>query len=200
MCAVFIFTTKIPVPSISEMVSGSTAEYMKLNRGAENTPPPTPPATASSFPDGSSIKSSEIANIIYKFAAISIPFIALSGILVAIIFLYRVPNNIQIHSDLLPGEIHEKNVYYVRINSSTLVLLGSFSSSIASILITTFMSLVSYPVARRLLLKVQAQNNGDLPTSYQLGLLITLLNGGLGSLWSWIKYMFSRNKAVPGAV
>lgn len=102
---------------------------------------------------------------------------------------------------LLPSEVYEKSVYYVRINSSALVLLGSFSSSIASILITAFMTLVSYPVARQLLKASQrpAQRDRELPTPYQLGFLITLLNGGIAAIWHWIKYMFSRNKAV-GAV
>jgi hypothetical protein len=50
------------------------------------------------------------------------------------------------------------------------------------------MLLFSYPVARIILNASQERKTDELPTPYQLSMLLGVLSGSIGSLWSWFKY------------
>jgi hypothetical protein len=83
----------------------------------------------------------------------------------------------------------ETDAYYVRISSTVLVLLASFSSTIASLLVGCVMVFLSYPVSKHLLMSSQHTPPEGIPTVYQLGLLMTSLDaGGWWALWRWLKY------------
>jgi hypothetical protein len=100
----------------------------------------------------------------------------------------------QFSSNILPQAEYQAGVFYVQKSSTAIVLLGSFSSTIASTFVVLFMTLVSYPVAQRLLnsSKAETKSPQEIPTPHQLGLLITLLYGGIGALLPWFKHIFSR--------
>jgi len=57
------------------------------------------------------------------------------------------------------------------------------------------MALVSYPLARTYVRKSTGGSLDSLPTVYQLRLIIGLLGGGFGALWSWIQYCFWPNRS-----
>lgn len=113
-----------------------------------------------------------ILDILFTCSVISFPFVALSAALLGVIFKYRIKHTNP--SDDEPG------VYYVRINATTLVLLASFSSSVAPLLISFFMNLLSYPISRRIIkLSEQERPRSLLPTPYQFTLIIALLRVAL---------------------
>lgn len=55
-----------------------------------------------------------------------------------------------------------------------------------------FMDLLVFLIAKRLKRDSEKGNTKELPTSYQLGLLILALNGGVGALWKCAKYVAQR--------
>jgi hypothetical protein len=61
------------------------------------------------------------------------------------------------------------------------------------------MVLVSYPVARTILNASKEKNTYNLPTPYQLSMMLGVLSGSIGSLWSWFKYQrWNKRERVNG--
>ena len=131
--------------------------------------------------------SSPYSDIALACAAISLPMIALSGVLLGLIFAYQVAPN----SD--PG------AYLVDFSATRLITIASWSSSVAPFLPGFVMTLLSFPAARHLQKSSEWERSASLPTPYQLNLYLQLLSGGVGALWQWMKYLFwrKREKQVP---
>jgi hypothetical protein len=129
--------------------------------------------------------------ILLTLATISIPPIVVSGFLLGLVFLRRVQQTPSPLSALAPStNENDTNVYYVHVSSTLLVLLASFSSTIASALVGLAMTFISYPVSRRLLRLSESGWPTRFPTAYQLGLLVTLLHANVwAALWRWLKYI-----------
>lgn len=142
------------------------------------------------------------AQIIISAAVISIPLVLLSVILLVIIFRYRLQNTRSSSSSALSSNIpqDEANVYYVNFSATKLVLLASLSSSTAPLLTNFFLTLVSYPVSRRILTLSSKRKLTRLPTPHQLGLLIYTLNGGFGALWKWAEHVFRKRETTVDVV
>ena len=143
--------------------------------------------TGGSFPKKNS---RAYTDIVFACLVLSIPMLVLSGGLLGIIYAYRV---IQTQSDLLFSESSDEvdvdpSAYLVNYSATRLITIASWTSSIAPLLPGFVMTLLSFPAARRFLRTSQAGREQSLPTPYQLGLYLQLLNGGIGSLWQWIKY------------
>jgi hypothetical protein len=128
------------------------------------------------------------SEIWFSFAVIAVPLVSLSAMLLGIVLYFRVQRST---SSSFTTEEDEPGVYYVRISATTLVLLASFSSSVAPTLIGFLMTLVRYPISQHIVRHSEMENLEELPTPYQLGLLITLFESGIGAIWPWIKYMAS---------
>lgn len=136
-------------------------------------------------------KRGRVLEIYVALGAIAIPLFIFSTSLIALVFIRRVRNNQTPSSSLSFGiEEDEPGVYYVRVSSTTLVLLASLSSSIAPTLVGFFMTLFSYFASQRMLKLSEDVQYQNLPTPYQLVLLIKILDGGISALWQWIKYTF----------
>jgi hypothetical protein len=130
---------------------------------------------------------------------ISAPLTLFSALLIGIVFKYRLPpfqsSSVPYLSSLNP-QYDQSGVYYVQFSATKLLVLASVSSSVAPLLASFFMNLVSYPIARRILSCSNRKQLAQLPTPSQLGLLIITLSGGPGPLWQWLKYLRRRNKNV----
>lgn len=140
---------------------------------------------------------SRITQIFLYLGAIVIPLFGVSGLLIGLVFKYRVrhrPSPSQSSSISLETGLDEPHVYYVQLSATKLVLLASISSSIAAILSSFFLSLLSYSLASRLVKLSKTRSLEKLPPPDQFGLLILTLNGGAGALWKWVKYMFERKR------
>ncbi|KAH0559688.1 hypothetical protein GP486_003799 [Trichoglossum hirsutum] len=62
------------------------------------------------------------------------------------------------------------------------------------------MVLFSYPVAARMIRRSEAGQLAALPTPYQLNMLVGVIGGGFGTLWSAVKYVFGWRGRKPGVV
>ena len=146
--------------------------------------------------------------IIFALAMVCLPLIAISLFLMGIVFWFRVQTGLLSTSLLsvssaasLDPVQTDPNAYYVRISATTLVLLASFSSTVAISVVSFSMTLLSYPVSRQLLRISETRKLASLPSPYQLSLLITTLNGGINTLWYWTKYLLGwRRRSKIGRV
>jgi hypothetical protein len=121
---------------------------------------------------------------------ICVPILLLSGLLLGLTLHYRVDTSNQSTSPtfLLPSPLeYPDSAYYVNFSATQLVTIASWSSSLAPLLSTLAMVLVSYLVARSILRSSQA-HTGSLPTPFQLNLLLSAISASLGSFWSFARY------------
>jgi len=157
---------------------------------------PSPQILTDDAPPAAIAMTGGTTDILVALAIIFIPLTLFSALLLGIVFQRRIqylPPSSSL-STLDDSELYSTNAYYVRISSTTVVLLASFSSSIAPTLVSFFMVLFSYPISRRILKISDGRKLSDLPTPFQLGLLITTLSGSLGALWHWVKYLLRWKK------
>ena len=123
-------------------------------------------------------------------ATITLPLIALSVLLLALIFRHRV-SHAQPTSNTLryPTLVDEPGVYYVNMSATKLITIASWASSVAPMLPSFVMILWSYPLARRFLARSDRRAARALPTPFQLSLVVEFLHAGLGSFWKWLQYL-----------
>ena len=165
------------------------------SHGNENhSAKPANPASSQSY----SLWTHGTQTIFLSLAVISIPLTLFTALLIGIVFHYRLqrnhPSSLSYLSSLTQDD--EPNVYYVQFSATKLVLLASVSSSVAPILTSFFMTLLSYSVARRIREYSKARKLGELPTPCQLGLLITTVNDISSALWQWVKYVWGRKTNI----
>jgi hypothetical protein len=129
-------------------------------------------------------------DILLAFFALTVPMIALSAALLALIYHYRIVRNEFISSNLrLNTGQDDSKVVYVKFSATALTQVASWSSTLAPILVGFAITLISYPVARSILLARQNNDKRALPTPYQFYLMLRMVaNGSPIALWYWIKY------------
>jgi len=145
--------------------------------------------------------------ILSAMAMVCLPLIAISLLLLGIVFWFRMQSGLStsqlsvLSAASLDPVQTDPSAYYVHISATTLVLLASFSSSVAISVVSFSMVLLSYPVSRQLLRISESKKLSSLPSPYQLSLLITTLNGGINTLWYWTKYLLGwRRRSKVGRV
>lgn len=133
-----------------------------------------------------------IQEILFSFAILTIPMLTLSSILLGLIYHFQVVHNDPVSTYLrLSSTQGEPGVIYVNLSATTLAIVSSWSSSVAPLLLGSALTLISYPVAKKILLASRDNKPNQLLTPYQLSLMLRMLaNGSLLSLWSWLKYSF----------
>jgi hypothetical protein len=129
-------------------------------------------------------------DILLAFLILTVPMVALSAALLALIYHYRVVRNEFISSNLrLNTGQDDSKVIYVKFSATALTQVASWSSTLAPILVGFAITLISYPVARSILLAGQQNDKRALPTPYQFYLMLRMVtNGSPVSLWHWITY------------
>jgi hypothetical protein len=128
-------------------------------------------------------------DIFWALACILVPMLGLSALMVGLVLANKVKNNDDSDSPLVVPQRQDidGSAYYVHINSTTFATIASWSSTVAPLLIMAAMSLASFPVARNL--KDRSPSDSvDLPTPFQLGILLETLTGSIMSLWNFIRY------------
>jgi hypothetical protein len=128
-------------------------------------------------------------DIFWALACILVPMLGLSALIIGLVLANRVKSNDETDSALAIPQRQDTDdsAYYVHINSTTFATIASWSSTVAPLLIMAAMSLASFPVARNLKDR-SASDSTDLPTPFQLGLLLETLTGSIMSLWNFIRY------------
>lgn len=78
---------------------------------------------------------------------------------------------------------------YVNYSATRLTFVSSLISTVAAYMSVPLMTLISFPIARKLMRDSAKETPTRLPSPYQLYLLVSSLSAGLSSLWKTIQYM-----------
>lgn len=156
----------------------------------ENQVPRLSNATMASSP-GTHIRG-VVQDILLAFAIASIPMIALSALLLGLVFKYRVIPDGPSAKSFDASYEHDGSVIYIDLSATILTTVASWSSTMAPLVLPSIMTLISYPIAKVIIQASQESNNDRNPTPYQLVLILRIMcNASFGSLWYCITYVFT---------
>lgn len=119
----------------------------------------------------------------------TLPMIFLSVATLYIVFHYRIDDTVCQLQELCP-QLNQtsSDVYLVDFSATTLTTIASWSSSISLTLTAVLMFLFSYPIAAHFIRSSQTTKYTELPTPYQLNLLIGSLGASLLTIWQFVVY------------
>lgn len=124
-------------------------------------------------------------------ATLLIPMLALSAILMALVFSHQMPKNSSTYAILGNGTAESLgSAYYVDYSVTTLVYIALLSSTVATLLLSAAMVLFSCLLASRYAKQSDNGEDSVLESPYQLELLIHIVDGRLMALWSHLLYLF----------
>lgn len=138
-------------------------------------------------------------NIALAIIVITVPFLAFVGLLVYLVFNFRVQRGDLSANLQLPGDAEDRNVYFVDYSATKLTTIASWASNIATILPGFVLTISSYHLANIYLVQSEeaesvAVGGRSLPTPYQLGLLLDMLDGKVTALWNVLNYCFWKKR------
>lgn len=124
------------------------------------------------------------------------PMLLFTVALLFLVFKYQINPDPQLYSNLrIRSNDLAKDAFYVDTNSTFLIFLVSWMSSLAPMLVGCAISLATYPVAQKLLHDTLQQNRQNLLTSYQLSSVLRIINGSSWTgFWDSAKYQILRRK------
>lgn len=140
-------------------------------------------------------------NFVWPAFAICIPMVLLSASLLYIVFNYRVETGVNMFDkNSTTSNFNDKRHLLVDFSATKLVFLASFLSTLAPLLAGCIMGLMGIIVYHDLQQSSQVSNFPQLPTPYQMSLLIGLIAASYEQLISAFGYLWSakrRAKASP---
>src|SRR5438876_12318701 len=132
---------------------------------------------------------SEIASATFF---LTVPLLVLSSILLGLVYTKRVTHGKSAAAFQSSTAAEEPGVFYVNYSATKLALVASWSGSIAPLLPVFLMTLLSFQIAARIGRLSSRADLPNLPTPYQLCLLLGFYTGSLSSLWRWMKHIVSK--------
>lgn len=186
------------MPSLKAMATNTVYHNIDI----QNDAAARPCDTISRYPsrDKMSAKGKR-QEIVWNTALLTIPLLVLTIILFAFVFGYRVDLEDEPFPNLKGNEstLGDDSAYYVDLNSTFLVFLASWMSSLAPLLATFAITLAAYPISGRLFEDTMQENRDRLLTPFQLNLTLKLVNGSTWSgIWSLMLYRLGWGKRVRG--
>ncbi|KAL8754690.1 MAG: hypothetical protein Q9199_004165 [Rusavskia elegans] len=149
------------------------------------------------FPDSSwsATMGSHYLSIFTAWTLATVPMVILAlGFSLAVLYSRPEAPPGSFYSDREQANISLGSAIYSKIPSTQLSFMASFSSTLATTLLPAVMALFSYTIALAITRDSDTENRQGLPSPFQLQLLISSLDGSLLSLWSFIRYLFGRNR------
>lgn len=134
-------------------------------------------------------------DIFWALTCVSLPMLLVTGIFIGLVYANQVSNHDDLGANpLSTSQSTDSAAYYIAYSAPRLITVSSWASTVASFTATFIMVLVSYPIAKSYANDSKSGSIEKVPTAYQLRLIIGVLGGGLGSLWSWLQYCFWRKR------
>ena len=131
-------------------------------------------------------------------AMLILPMLVVTAVLLALIFMHRMPSEGSTYSYSNLTNLPLGSALYVDYSPTTLVYIASLSSTLSTILISAAMILFSYSLARNMARNSDSNEGTQLPSPFQLQLLIRVVDGRLGALLSYFLYIFNgKHRKVP---
>ena len=121
-------------------------------------------------------------------ALLIVPMLTLAALLIGLVYRYRMPDHFSSYSLDNQTALPLGSAYYVNYSSTTLVYIASLSSTLSTLLIPAAMLLYSFVLANDLAKDSDRAAVSNLPSPFQLDMLIKMVDGQLLVLWSYIRY------------
>jgi hypothetical protein len=111
------------------------------------------------------------------------------------IYGYRVRSEPSLFSTLNNEQVNRPHGYLlIKYSATRLVIIASFISTLAPILAGSIMSLWTFPIAQSMRIASSTTQYSQLPTPYQLSLVIGISLASHQRLWRYYEYMLSRTR------
>lgn len=132
--------------------------------------------------------------------AICVPMVLLSAALLYIVLTHRVDNGVNVFDkDSSPPQFSQENHLLVDFSATKLVFLASFLSTLAPLLAGCIMSLMGIIVYHDLQQSSKVSCFPQLPTPYQMSLLIGLIAASYEQLLSTFGYLYSSRRTAKAS-
>ena len=118
------------------------------------------------------------------------PMLTLAALLIGFVYRYRMPDHFSSYSIDNQTALPLGSAYFVNYSSTTLVHIASLSSTLSTFLIPAAILLYSFVLANDLAKDSDQAAVSNLPSPFQLDMLIKMIEGRLMVLWSYIRYAF----------
>jgi hypothetical protein len=122
------------------------------------------------------------------FLLTTLPIAGLTTALICLIWENKLVNSSPSDSGSQAAETCPSGLY-VNYSATRLTFISSLISTVAAYMSVPLMTLISFPIARKLMRDSANETPTRLPSPYQLHLLVSSLGAGLSSLWKTIQYM-----------
>jgi hypothetical protein len=133
-------------------------------------------------------------DIVLSLAVIVIPMVLLTAVLLGLIAHNQVPQTYSALPGVPDPLARESSAFLLDFSATRLLTVASWTSTVSSLMPSFAMLLFSYPVSRTILNASKERTTDNLLTPYQLSMLLGVLSGSIGSLWSWLKYRGWKNR------
>ena len=135
-------------------------------------------------------------DLFLAFVIVSLPLLVIAILLLVLIFHYRENPTSYADIPLLPLNKYSTGAYYTTVDSGNFLLLGSWASNFAAVVVAPFMVLFSYAVAREI---IQGENKGFKDSGPHPPLLRDIMRGAHVGVWHWLgQNIFKRSKSMRG--
>lgn len=124
-----------------------------------------------------------IEDITLALLTITLPMFTLTGVFLGLVYTNKVANP--------PGD---SSAYYIDYSATRLATVSSWTSTATSLIFPFSATLLAYPMAKSFYQRSSAPDPSQLPTPYQLSIMIGLLGGGLGPMWTHVRYFFWKGR------
>lgn len=140
---------------------------------------------------------SRLSALIWPAMIITFPIALLCGVLLGMIYGYRVRTEPSLFSSINNKQLNGPHGYLlINYPATRLVFIASFISTLGPILAGSVMSLWTLPVARSMINASSTNQYSQLPTPYQLSLVIGISLASSQRLWRYYEYMLSRTRST----
>ena len=174
------------------------SSFSRLSQTLDNTPASLRPSGSQNDHSAqvSAPQLSRKRDILLAFFIVSLPLLLIAILLLAFIFHYRENPTSFLEIPALPLEHLSPNAFYTSVDAGNFLLVGSWASNIATIVVAPFMVLFSYAVAREILQHTTGNHEN---TEARPPLLREIMRGAHLGMWHWVaQKTYKRPKGTLG--
>ncbi|KAK0762899.1 hypothetical protein N5P37_004423 [Trichoderma harzianum] len=139
-----------------------------------------------------------IKDIALAFAVSVLPLLAFSGLLLGLLFWYRVIPHGRNDPRLPDENPQKKSIVFISLSATVFTTVGSWSSTVAPLSLPFILTIASYPASRLMMRASDGKEGRKLPTPYQIALILRVMsNSSLSSVWQCMNYISAKGRRAP---
>ena len=131
-------------------------------------------------------------DLFLAFVIVSLPLLVIAILLLVFAIHFREDLASYVEISSLPVQVYPTDAFYTTVDPGNFLLVGSWASNIAAIIVAPFMVLFSYAVAREI---IQYEKNGHEDPGSRPLLLREIMRGAHVGVWHWVgQNVFKKSK------